>query len=319
MVSVKDIVSIDNLENNIGSLLSDYHTLVEESIQEIQKKMEEIETELSVSNAILSASLAKLLESQAKLASAIASENPLAITAATIEVEKAQRNYQKAEQRVELVKKAEYNINELNEYIRRQYLSFVDAFQNNHNALAARLRQARSALDQYLGEDYSNSGIYIKNKESEKYKYSLYKYKKGEITIEELNLKYKEMLLSKKDSFRQSNYTNEEGIKYSEYNLPIFNSKFDCYIPVENLGDSREKHFAITNAYLKEKIEKDPEFRKQFNDMQIQRILSGKTPSGYTWHHDGNPPLGKMQLVDSKVHDKIKHDGGYSLWVDRRE
>ena len=116
MVSVKDIVSIDNLENAIGSLLSNYNTLVEESIREIQAKKEEVDTELSISNSMLSVASAKLLESEAKLASAIASENPLAIASATLEVEKAQRNYRKAEQRVELGKKAQYNINELNEY-----------------------------------------------------------------------------------------------------------------------------------------------------------------------------------------------------------
>ena len=319
MVSVKDIVSIDNLENAIGSLLSNYNTLVEESIREIQAKMEEVDTELSISNSMLSVASAKLLESEAKLASAIASENPLAIASATLEVEKAQRNYRKAEQRVELGKKAQYNINELNEYIQRQYSSFADTFQNYYNVLTSRLRQARSILDQYLGENSSNNDIDIENKEVEKYKYALYKYKKGEITKEELDSQYKEKLLLQKDCFRKSTFADEEGVKYSEYNLPIFNSKFDCYIPIENIGDSREKHFSIANVSLKEKIEQDLDFRKRFNDRQIQQILSGRTPSGYTWHHDGNPPLGKMQLVDSRVHDKARHDGGYSLWVDRRE
>jgi hypothetical protein len=37
------------------------------------------------------------------------------------------------------------------------------------------------------------------------------------------------------------------------------------------------------------------------------------TPSGYTWHHHEVP--GIMQLVDSKVHRSIGHEGGAFFWT----
>jgi hypothetical protein len=37
-----------------------------------------------------------------------------------------------------------------------------------------------------------------------------------------------------------------------------------------------------------------------------------QTPNGYTWHH--HQTTGRMQLVESKVHMKTGHTGGFSLW-----
>ena len=36
------------------------------------------------------------------------------------------------------------------------------------------------------------------------------------------------------------------------------------------------------------------------------------TPKGYTWHH--HQDNGRMQLVESEVHRKTGHTGGFSLW-----
>ncbi len=36
------------------------------------------------------------------------------------------------------------------------------------------------------------------------------------------------------------------------------------------------------------------------------------TPKGYTWHHHQN--YGRMELVESSVHRRTDHDGGFSLW-----
>ena len=107
-------------------------------------------------------------------------------------------------------------------------------------------------------------------------------------------------------------------MKSIAFNILLQITIFINRIILKNEDKYRHNNFALERE-VKEKIEQDPDFRKRFNDRQIQQILSGSTPSGYTWHHDGNPPLGKMQLVDSRVHDKVRHDGGYSLWVDRRE
>ncbi len=36
------------------------------------------------------------------------------------------------------------------------------------------------------------------------------------------------------------------------------------------------------------------------------------TPKGYTWHH--HQSTGRMQLVNSSIHSKTGHTGGFSLW-----
>ena len=36
------------------------------------------------------------------------------------------------------------------------------------------------------------------------------------------------------------------------------------------------------------------------------------TPKGFTWHH--HQTTGRMQLVNSKIHSKTGHTGGFSLW-----
>lgn len=37
-----------------------------------------------------------------------------------------------------------------------------------------------------------------------------------------------------------------------------------------------------------------------------------QTPKGYTWHH--HQETGKMQLVNSRIHQETGHTGGFSLW-----
>ena len=56
--------------------------------------------------------------------------------------------------------------------------------------------------------------------------------------------------------------------------------------------------------------------REKFTEDQIEDIMDGKTPEGYTWHHDAD--TGKMQLVETKMHDRTQggaaHTGGKSIW-----
>jgi hypothetical protein len=105
------------------------------------------------------------------------------------------------------------------------------------------------------------------------------------------------------------------GVKV-EVVVPKFNSKFDCKLPDNLLKESNAKQFDNCNAQLKEALQKDPELRKQFTEDQIEDILNGDTPEGYTWHHDAES--GKMQLVATKEHDRTQggaaHTGGKALW-----
>lgn len=94
--------------------------------------------------------------------------------------------------------------------------------------------------------------------------------------------------------------------------FPEFDSKFDAQLP-ENLEKAKDREqFAECNRQLKEKCDNDPEFRSQFNDFQLDRINSGLTPYGYTWHHCEEK--GKMQLVTEITHWDTRHTGGKAIW-----
>lgn len=94
--------------------------------------------------------------------------------------------------------------------------------------------------------------------------------------------------------------------------VPVFDSLYDVQLPenMYELSDGEQKKEC--NAQLKEAIENNAELRSKFTDEQIKMIESGRTPRGYTWHHDAK--VGKMQLVDTKIHEKTSHTGGRNFW-----
>lgn len=94
--------------------------------------------------------------------------------------------------------------------------------------------------------------------------------------------------------------------------FPEFNSKFDAQLPKDMYTETDSNQFAECNKQLKEKVLEDPEFAKMFNEEQLEQIMNGDTPDGYTWHH--NEEAGKMQLVDSEIHARTGHTGGRSIW-----
>lgn len=98
--------------------------------------------------------------------------------------------------------------------------------------------------------------------------------------------------------------------------VPDFDSAFDVQLPEDLLKESNPRQFKECNQQLKDAINKDPELRKRFTEEQLEDIMDGKTPEGYTWHHDAE--TGKMQLVETKIHDRTQggaaHTGGKSIW-----
>ena len=94
--------------------------------------------------------------------------------------------------------------------------------------------------------------------------------------------------------------------------VPEFKSVYDIQLPDELCEASDRNQFDECNRQLKDAIEKDPELKKKFTDEQLQQIMDGETPDGFTWHHDVEK--GKMQLVDSETHAKTGHTGGKSIW-----
>ena len=100
--------------------------------------------------------------------------------------------------------------------------------------------------------------------------------------------------------------------------FPVFNSKFDLKLPEELYKASDEEQMKYCTKKLAERIERDPEFAKQFTPRQLEQIRNGEPRiSGLTWHHSEIP--GKMQLVDAKEHSSVRHTGGRSLWGGGKE
>ncbi|MGX2975550.1 HNH endonuclease [Ursidibacter arcticus] len=111
--------------------------------------------------------------------------------------------------------------------------------------------------------------------------------------------------------FEEKTVENDKGEKVTGV-FPVFESTYDAQLPDDLLQASDSKQFAECNAQLKEQIKNDPELRAKFTEEQLEQIENGDTPDGYTWHH--NEEKGKMQLVDTSVHNKTAHTGGKAIW-----
>lgn len=94
--------------------------------------------------------------------------------------------------------------------------------------------------------------------------------------------------------------------------FPEFDSEFDAQLPNELLQASDREQFDECNKQLKEAVENDPELSSKFTSEQLEQIMNGETPDGYTWHH--NEEKGKMQLVDADTHAQTGHTGGKTIW-----
>ena len=94
--------------------------------------------------------------------------------------------------------------------------------------------------------------------------------------------------------------------------FPQFESKFTAQLPVEKLCASDTVQFKECTSQLQNAIKGDPALKNQFTSRQLEQISAGKTPGGYTWHH--NEEVGKMELVDTVKHDAAKHTGGKAIW-----
>lgn len=104
---------------------------------------------------------------------------------------------------------------------------------------------------------------------------------------------------------------NSEG-ELVEVVVPEFDSVFDAQLPEGLLESTDNEQFSECNRQLKEAVQNDPELAAQFTDEQLEQIMNGDTPDGYTWHHDAEK--GKMQLVDAKTHAQTGHTGGKAIW-----
>lgn len=94
--------------------------------------------------------------------------------------------------------------------------------------------------------------------------------------------------------------------------FPEFDTPFEAQLPEDMLTANDPKQETECNKQLKNAVESDPALREKFTPEQVEQILNGDTPDGYTWHH--HEDIGKMQLIDSVAHAKTGHTGGRSIW-----
>lgn len=167
-----------------------------------------------------------------------------------------------------------------------------------------------------IGMFFDNGSLdsLLKETASNNYNDAYYKVLNGENTYEDLTLRYTQKIEAFKDTYINSSFAGMEknGITFSEYGFPNFDSVYEAHIPLEDYNSSRGKHFLEANNQLKEAIANDPELAKVFSERQLEQIKLNVTPDGFTWHHDGNPPPGRLQLVDTVIHDEVRHHGGFS-------
>lgn len=100
--------------------------------------------------------------------------------------------------------------------------------------------------------------------------------------------------------------------KEVEVVIPVFESKFEAQLPEELLKAKDSIQFKECSQQLLEAIQNNPDLALQFDETQFEQILALEKPDGYTWHHDYE--VGKMQLVDTVIHNKTAHIGGKAIW-----
>ena len=117
---------------------------------------------------------------------------------------------------------------------------------------------------------------------------------------------------------------NELGVSYVEkvvkvngmeirVSVPEFPRCFEFTIPNELFLADDETLFKCCTQELQKALKQDPELASKFTPKQLEQIESGAPRiSGWTWHHAEE--LGNMQLVQTKIHEVIRHTGGKSIW-----
>lgn len=289
-------------------------------LQFLQEKYNETHLEVLKSTEFVAQATAKVASLQSEIATLVAGlpETAAALAQKEAELEVALQNLDLMQKRLTLSNELLQKVIEFIESTTNKIQDSKNRFNTNKEELNTRLSSACRALESYLNKSFDKNSKEYKNQKSQAYEYAKTLYKQGKVTKADVIRAYKEKLESRKDNFIKSSTSNECGVKMSEYNLPIFDYTFCVELNIDDFSKERGAHDRIANATLKKEIQNNPSLKNGFNQRQIEQIENGITPDGYTWHHDGNPPPGKLQLVKSDIHEQVRHTGGYSLWCERK-
>lgn len=130
--------------------------------------------------------------------------------------------------------------------------------------------------------------------------------------------KEKNIILSK--NANKTEVRNGIKLKRDRNGFPIFNSKFDTYVPDELLGNQDAgSHFKYANEKMRkllmssDGIDKELGLTKEQVEFFMKDPSLKSSPDGLTWHH--HQDTGRMQLVETIEHEAfVPHTGGMSIW-----
>ncbi len=111
-------------------------------------------------------------------------------------------------------------------------------------------------------------------------------------------------------------------VKFDKHGYPLFKAVDTCdmrlswyeinFDKLKHNTTIRNKHFFLCSKKLYKKLLHNPKLKKRFSQKQLKSLRSGKTPDGYTWHHE--PKKNILTLVDRQIHSNTAHSGGFSLF-----
>ncbi|MEQ2525577.1 HNH endonuclease [Bacillaceae bacterium CLA-AA-H227] len=96
--------------------------------------------------------------------------------------------------------------------------------------------------------------------------------------------------------------------------FPSFESLYDIQLPKAQHLASDDVQFKIANRMLYADIICESSIAEdlELSQVEIENLIRGITPEGYTWHHNEEP--GVLQLVNEEIHSNTAHTGGREIW-----
>lgn len=203
-----------------------------------------------------------------------------------------------------------------------------DEYEDEIEAIDNMTDEELDALEAYANRDYSLDEtepveFELENNEIEaaisKDKLNNYIDRKGETSAPEGSAleQYENMQVQTRMSRSPSVEYVEDTVRIDDR---VVTGKFPEFSSVKDIQLPEDLRFARVNAQEKrcneelcrDVTENPDEYKDIFTDKQLDQIRAHETPEGYTWHH--HQDVGRMQLVDARVHSANRHDGGFVLW-----
>ncbi|MDM5212685.1 T7SS effector LXG polymorphic toxin [Peribacillus sp. NJ4] len=104
----------------------------------------------------------------------------------------------------------------------------------------------------------------------------------------------------------------EYQVIYDKDGFPIFQSKFEIYLPEKYFLETDAAQFEYLSKTLSEEIISIPELAEKFTAKEYEVLKEGRVPKTLTWHH--HQETGRMQIVDYFEHQAAGHTGGRAIW-----